>query len=156
VNTRFDASSSAGSSLVRTRRYGAVMRNVRNERRDVDPALLYGIDVPVMVRGASLGFTALVLGGLPAPLAERIPVLGPAWLPVVALLGSVLAGSRVGAASSPVRHGAAAACSAYLLVVPLLMMSPQRPDTAAIGLAAVAAVLVGGLAGTVAGRLGGD
>jgi hypothetical protein len=147
------ASSSAGSPLVRAGRYRAAMRNVRNERRDLDPALLYGIDVPAMVRGASVGFMALVLGGMLAPLAERIPVVGPAWLPVVALLGSVLAGSRVGEASSPWRHGGAAALSGYLLVVPLVMMSPQRPEMAAIGMAACAAAMVGALAGAVAGRL---
>lgn len=117
-----------------------------------DTALFRGVDLATMIRGASLGFSVLVLGGLVAPLAARLPVLGPVWLPVVAAVAFALAGSRIGVATAPARHGGVAAVSAYLLVVPLVMMAPVRPEMPALGLSAGAAVLVGALAGAVAAR----
>lgn len=107
------------------------------------------VDAPALMRGASTGFTVLVVGGLTAPLATRLlPVVGVAWLPLVAVAAFSVSGSRIGVAPRPPVHGAAAAVSAYLLVLPLVLLGGGFHAGQAVATAA-AALLVGSLAGAV-------
>jgi hypothetical protein len=111
-----------------------------------------GVDAPRVVRGASAGFTVLVLGGLSAPLAANfVPVVGVAWLPLTSIVAFVVAASRIGTATRPWAHGAVAALSAYLLILPLVLMSPAGRVPAQIALTAAAAVVVGALTGLLRG-----
>ena len=48
------------------------------------------VDWVSLVRGASLAFSVLVIGGLAAPLGARIPVVGPAWLIITAVVAFLL------------------------------------------------------------------
>ncbi|KAA9165978.1 hypothetical protein FPZ12_003210 [Amycolatopsis acidicola] len=108
------------------------------------------VDAPGVVRGASTGFTVLVLGGLAAPLGALVPVAGTVWLPVVALVAFVVAAARVGTAPRPWLHGMVAALSAYLLVLPLVLLGGSH-DVGQMGLTFLAAVLVGAGSGFLAG-----
>jgi len=109
------------------------------------------IDAPKAVRGASTGFTILVLGGLSAPVAVALlPVVGIAWLPLVAVVAFVVAAARIGSAPNPWVHGVVSALSAYLLVLPLVVLG-GRPNPAQIAMTAGAAVVVGAVTGLVQG-----
>lgn len=115
------------------------------------------IDTPTAVRGASRGFTVLVLGGLSAPLiAMTVPPLGAVWLTLAAVVAFTLAGARIGAAARPAVHGAVAATLAYLLVLPLVLIGPVGRDPLQIGLTLLTAVAVGGIAGMLSARRGRD
>ncbi|MBN9739298.1 MULTISPECIES: hypothetical protein [unclassified Pseudonocardia] len=105
-----------------------------------------------LVRGASLAFSVLVVGGLAAPLGSRIPVIGPLWLILVSLLAFVLAGYRIGSATDPKVHGAVTAVIGYLLVVPLVTMASGFLDVQQFVLTTLCAIVMGGLAGHLAGR----
>ncbi len=116
-------------------------------------ALFASIDTPTAVRGASRGFTVLVLGGLSAPLvAMTVPPLGAVWLTLAAVVGFALAGARIGTAVRPAVHGAVAATFAYVLVLPLVLIAPVGRDPVQVGLTLLTAVAVGGLAGMVSAR----
>lgn len=110
------------------------------------------VDAPLVVRGASSGFTVLLLGGLAMPLAVAfVPVVGRGWLPFVALLAFVASALRVGSARRPWLHGLVSAMSAYLLVLPLVSLGGAA-DPGQIGLTSVAAVVMGSATGFVSGR----
>jgi hypothetical protein len=80
------------------------------------------IDVPVAVRGASTGFSILIIGGLMSPIiAAFSPPLAGTWLTAVAIAAFAISARRVGLASVPVLHGAFAAVASYVLVLPLLL-----------------------------------
>lgn len=113
------------------------------------------IDVPNAVRGASTGFSILVIGGLLAPLTTLIS--GPVatiWLTAVAVVAFVVAARRSRRAANPGVHGAVAAVFAYLLVLPLLLPFEQGRNPSQIMLTLVTAVLVGALTGRLAARHG--
>lgn len=111
------------------------------------------IDMPTAVRGASRGFSVLVLGGLSAPLvAVAVPMLGAVWLTLTAVVAFSLAGWRIGSASRPPLHGAVAAVMAYLLVLPLVLFASTGGDPVQITLTLLTAVVVGAVAGVVSGR----
>lgn len=113
-----------------------------------------GIDGPAMVRAASTGFTVLLLGGLVAPLvAAMVPVVGRFWLVLVAVAAFVIAGSRIGAAAAPAVHGAVAAVSSYLLMLPGVMMTTGL-QVGQVLTTASAAVVVGALGGYLTARFG--
>ena len=82
------------------------------------------IDFPVAVRGASSGFTVLVIGALLSQLillvAPRSPALVVVFAPYV--LGSYVAARKVGNAAVPVLHGMAASVGAFLLTLPVLLL----------------------------------
>lgn len=82
------------------------------------------IDFPVAVRGASSGFTVLVIGVLLSQLilllAPRSPALVVVFAPYV--LGSYVAARKVGNATVPALHGIAASVGAFLLTVPVLLL----------------------------------
>ena len=106
------------------------------------------------MRGASTGFTVLLVGELLAPLAAGLgSVVGLLWLSLVGAAGFVTAGSRVGTARITWLQGGLAAVAALALTVPLRMLVGL--DTAeqwyAVGVSAIFGLVVGALAGRSAG-----
>ena len=79
------------------------------------------VDVPVAIKGASFGFSILVIGILLSALTQ---VAGPAVSTAVAALTYVLAfflaARTTGVATVPALHGAVAAVVAYSLTLPLM------------------------------------
>lgn len=110
------------------------------------------VDWASLARGASICFSVLVVGGLSAPLGSRIPVVGPAWLIATAVLAFVVAGYQIGAAPDPRVHGAGTAVIGYLLVLPLTVMATGALDPLQLVLTLLTAVVMGALAGHLAGR----
>ena len=82
------------------------------------------VDFAVAVRGASSGFSVLVIGTLLSQLilvlAPSSPALAVVFAPYV--LGSYVAARKVGNATVPALHGIAASVGAYLLTLPLLLL----------------------------------
>ncbi|HWD05783.1 MAG TPA: hypothetical protein VG674_25375 [Amycolatopsis sp.] len=116
-------------------------------------ALWGGIDAEALIRGCSRGFTVLVLGGLLAPLAGRLPVIGPCWLSAVAVAAFAVGGVRVGGSEHPVVQGIVAAVSSYLLVLPLVLAGGGgAAGLGWIGLTAAVALAVGAAAGFAGAR----
>lgn len=111
-------------------------------------------DLPALVRGASSGFTVLVLGELLLPLVGALSsTLAALWLSLVGAAGFVIAGRRVGRARRPLLQGGAAALGALTLTLPLrvLVDSPLGPLALLVG--AVFAVAVGATSGRAAAAL---
>ena len=82
------------------------------------------VDFPVAVRGASSGFSVLVIGTLLSQLililAPSSPALAVVFAPYV--LGAYVAARKVGNATVPALHGIAASVGAFLLTLPLLLL----------------------------------
>ena len=110
------------------------------------------IDWVALVRGASTGFSVLVVGGLAAPIMSNLPLVGAPWLIITAVVAFVVAGSRIGHAVTPAVQGASTAVAAYLLCLPLVVLATRSLDLSQLGLTMLTAVLMGGLAGHLAGR----
>lgn len=118
------------------------------------------IDWPQAIRGASTGFTVLVVGGLAGPLMATVPVVGQPWLLIVAVVAFAVAAWRVGDALAPAVHGAAAAVVSFLLVFPLLLIIGGRLgfdqlafySATAIGMALVTGAGVGAVRGMQRGH----
>lgn len=86
-------------------------------------AALPALDVPELVRGASSGFTVLLLGSAAQPLASAASAqLGLLWLSLTAALAFVLAGRRTGRAARPLVQGPFAAVLAFTLTLPLVVV----------------------------------
>lgn len=111
------------------------------------------VDWMHLVKGASTGFTVLVVGGLSAPIMSRVPVIGVAWLIITAGVAFVVAGSRIGDALSPAVHGAATAMAAYLLALPLVVLASGTIDLQQVLLTSITSIVVGAIAGATAARL---
>lgn len=113
------------------------------------------IDVPNAVRGASTGFSVLVIGGLLAPMTTLVSgLVATVWLTGVAVLAFVVAGRRSQAAVRPGVHGAAAAVLAYVLVLPLLLPFEAARSWSQVAATFATAVVVGAVTGLVAARRG--
>lgn len=111
------------------------------------------VDVPNLVRGASTGFSILVIGGLMSPLTTLISdMVATVWVTGVAVLAFAVAARRSRLAAVPAAHGAAAAVFAYVLVLPLLLPFEQARNPEQIGMTFLAAVVVGSAAGSLAAR----
>jgi hypothetical protein len=111
------------------------------------------IDVPAAVRGASAGFSVLLIGGLLGPLiAVKAPGIGSLFLTGTAILAFFLAARKTGNATSPALHGAVAAVLAYLLVLPLVLMSSAGRDLRQSAVTLVTAISVGALTGWMNSR----
>ncbi|SNR82151.1 hypothetical protein SAMN06265360_12136 [Haloechinothrix alba] len=111
---------------------------------------LASVDPPAVLRGASSGFTVLVIGGLAAPVVVGVvPAAGMVWLPLVAVVAFVVAAARGGSHRVPAVQGATAALTAYLLVLPLVVLVTRSVDLVQIATTASTAVLVGAGAGYV-------
>ncbi len=113
------------------------------------------IDVPNAVRGASTGFSVLLLGGLVAPMVTLASTaLAIVWLTGVAVVAFAVAARRSRLAGAPAAHGAFAALFSYVLVLPLLLPFEQSRDPLQILLTAITAVVVGaGVGSLAAGRV---
>jgi hypothetical protein len=111
------------------------------------------IDVPVAVRGASAGFSVLLIGGLLGPLiAIKAPAVGGVFLTATAILAFFLAARKTGTAGNPALHGAVAAVLAYALVLPLVLMSPAGRDLRQSVMTLATAISVGALTGWMMSR----
>jgi hypothetical protein len=110
------------------------------------------VDVPLVLRGASVGFTVLVAGELIA-LALATAAPGPAslLLALTGAAGSVVAALVASRSGPPPTQGALAAAGAYLLTLPLRVMAgginPLR-----VYLDFSFAVVIGWLAGKKLGK----
>jgi hypothetical protein len=114
------------------------------------------VDVPNAVRGASTGFSVLLIGGLVAPMVTLAStVLATVWLTGVAVVAFAIAARRSRLAGAPAAHGAVAAVFSYVLVLPLLLPFEQSRDPLQILLTTATAVVVGAGCGSLAaGRIG--
>ena len=109
------------------------------------------VDVPNAVRGASTGFSVLLIGGLLAPMVTLAStVLATVWLTGVAVVAFAVAARRSRLAGAPAAHGAVAAVFSYVLVLPLLLPFEQARDPLQILLTTVTAVVVGAACGSLA------
>lgn len=113
---------------------------------------LAAIDPVATVRGMSSGFSVLVIGGLVAPLASRVALLGSFVLVLAAVAGFVAAARRPGNSPVPRVFGATAAVGAYLLVLPLVGMATHHWDALQIAVTTASALVVGGIVGELRGR----
>ncbi len=114
------------------------------------------VDEAALIKGASTGFTVLIIGELLSPLASGLnATLGLFWLSLVGAAGFVVAGTRVGIARRPAIHGALAALAALALTVPLRLIAggPITDQAYALFVSAVFGMVVGAIAGRGAGRL---
>ena len=113
------------------------------------------VDVPVAIRGASTGFSVLLLGTLLAQFAAAfLPrPAGIALIVATVVLGFAVAARRTGTASIPALHGAVAAELAYLLVLPL-QWHFGRPALSEIAFTVATAIVVGAATPALLARFG--
>lgn len=112
------------------------------------------LDEAALVRGASAGFTVLLIGELLAPVASQVNgTLGLLWVSMVGAAGFVTAGVRIGAAVKPWIQGALAAFAAFALTIPLRLLVGLEgsQDLYRVSVSAVFSLVVGALAGRGAG-----
>lgn len=101
-----------------------------------------GVDTAAAVRGASRGFTVLLLGGVVQPwVATLLPPMGFVWLAVVAVTAFVFAAVTAGGAAASWQTTVAAAAGAYLLVLPLVASAGAIDPTQVAGTGATAVVI---------------
>jgi len=111
------------------------------------------IDWVLVVRGASTGFTVLVLSGLASLVVFKQNLLaGLIFLGAGVLAAFVVAAWRARTADSPVFTGAVAALMSYTLAVPLLYLSQRNLDYLAILAFAAVPLLVGAVSGFALSR----
>jgi len=114
------------------------------------------IDFPIAVRGASAGFSVLLIGSLLAMLLTFIfPAYGALLTVIAAIVGFYVAAYRVGAASIPALHGAFAAVLSYLLVLPIwwnFSFARNRMDVGIAVLCFALALSTGSLTGWMNSR----
>lgn len=115
-------------------------------------AWLESIDPAATVRGASRGFTVLLLGGLVQPVTAMLPVVGLVWLPLTAMVAFVVAAWKPGGSASFPLYGAVSGLGAYLLMLPLVLLQPAGRSPVQIGCTVAVAVLVGAGTGWWRGR----
>lgn len=111
------------------------------------------IDSATVVRGSSAGLTVLVLGGLLAPIAAvKAPAIGSLALVLTAVAGFATAAARQWSGPRPVVQGILAAVGAYLLVLPLVVMSQHGWDVVQVACTLLTAVVVGASTPAILGR----
>ena len=127
-------------------------RSVHSRRLPREPEA--PVDLSAAASGASTGFSILLLGSLAAPIAAALlPGLGSAWNALVAAAAFSVAGVRIGNARAPALHGALAALSSYLLMMPLVVFTAvQQVRTGPVGMTLAGAVAVGAATGFVNGK----
>lgn len=112
------------------------------------------VDFPSAVRGASLGFSVLVIGiMLSAVIATQAPRAGVSASLFVHVIAFTLASRRLGHTRNPALHGAAAASAAYALTLPLILRDPAGRNLTQISLTIALAITVGALTGWLASRV---
>lgn len=106
-------------------------------------------DLGRTVRGASRGFTVLLLGGVVQPWVGTLsPTAGYYWLVVVAVAAFIVAARSALPMGSPRGswvNGPAAALASYVLVLPLVLSAAGTFPVEQVVLTAVTAVLTGSL-----------
>lgn len=103
------------------------------------------VDVPAVVRGASVGFSVLVVGGLLAPMAVQVWAgLGLVWLPAVAVIAFAWAAGKACVVRETPVQGVLSAVTAYILVLPLVALGSGGIDAGQVSLTVLAAIAVGG------------
>jgi len=106
------------------------------------------VDVPNAVRGASTGFSILVIGFL---LAFFVSMTSQAatliWIAAVGVVAFATAARRSQQAANPFLHGAAAALLSFALVLPLLLPFKEGRDPLSLGLSVLGALVVGPISG---------
>ena len=116
-------------------------------------AWLDRVDWVLVVRGASTGFSVLVIGFLANPIFFHInQVAGLVELVAVALAASVVAAWRTRAADSPTISGAVAALISFTLIVPLIYLSQRSLNVSWVLTFAAGALIVGAVTGFVLSR----
>jgi hypothetical protein len=121
--------------------------------REVGPGSV-ALDWGALARGASSGFTVLFIGGWLYPAALKLGPTGEVgYLVAVGLIGFGLAGVRCGQAAAPALHGSIAAVLGYVLMVPVILIAHRETFGGQLGWAVLGALLVGGAAGHISGRL---
>lgn len=117
------------------------------------PAVASRIDTPHAVRGASAGFSVLLIGGLLAPMVGMAaPVLGSVWLTLAAIVAFIVSARRIGRATMPELQGALAALLSYVLVLPLILPFQAGRNLPQILLTLATAISVGACTGWIQSR----
>lgn len=112
-----------------------------------------GSGTAAVVRGASRGFTVLVVGGLLTPVvAAVVPALTQWWILLVAAVAFALAGAMVRTTERPALHGAVAATGSLTLLVPLWLLARGDSSPIQMLLTLLMALVVGSLSGAFFGR----
>lgn len=112
------------------------------------------IDPSAAARGASRGFTILLLGGLSVPIvASVVPPLGSVWLTLTSVAAFVAAAWHAAVSECPARQGALTALGAYLLVLPLVVVATHQLSAAQIAVTAIVAITVGAVTGWTRARI---
>ena len=110
------------------------------------------IDVAIVVRAASAGFTYLIVAELAAVVLGLVGLPGGLLIAVFAAAVYAIVGRRAASGNAaPMLHGGLAALSAYVLTIPLRFIASD-PEPAFIATGLVFAVVVGGLAGRIESR----
>jgi hypothetical protein len=123
-------------------------RRAYNETVERTPAVV----VPLIVRGAALGFCVFVAGELlVSALARTAPALAGGLLALVGLAAPALAGLNAGRAGPPALQGALAGLGAYVLTLPLRALVGGVLTPVDV-VAPIFSAAIGGLAGSIAGR----
>lgn len=125
-------------------------REARSER----PTQLPAINGADSLRAASTGLTVLFVGGALAKIvAIFVPTSQLWWLPLVAMIGYAVAGSRIGNAGRPTLQGALAGLLAWALVaIGRLGWGFAGYTPALTFVELLPAIAIGALAGWMAGR----
>jgi hypothetical protein len=111
------------------------------------------IDWVLAVRGASTGFSVLIISGLLNGLFNKIsPVVGLVQLVIGALAASVVAAWRSRTTDTPMLTGAVAALLSYTLAIPLIYLGERRLDYRVLIAFAAIALAVGAITGLLFGR----
>jgi hypothetical protein len=109
------------------------------------------VDVPVAIKGASFGFSVLVIGILLSALTQMgSPAMSTAIAVLTYVLAFFLAARNVGTATVPALHGVVAATVAYGLTLPLILRDPAGRNLTQISFTLALAVTVGALTGWAA------
>lgn len=102
-----------------------------------------------LVKGASRGFTVLLLGGAVQPLVGvAVPPLGYVWLVIVAVAAFVWSASIATRGGAPTVYGVTAAFGSYALVLPVVVLGGGL-NAMQVGYTTVLAVIVGFVVGSL-------
>lgn len=109
-------------------------------RRSGQPQAASGDNI---VKGASRGFTVLLLGGAVQPLVgTALPAVGYPWLALIAVAAFAWSASIATRGGAPAAHGVFAALGAYALVLPVVVMGGAL-DLMQVGYTTALALIVG-------------
>ncbi len=113
---------------------------------------------PLVVAGASRGFSVLLVGGVVQPwVGHLLPALGYVWLLLVAVAAFAWAARPRAVSATPPSElrseralvGTTAALGSYALVLPLVLSVADAVPVAQVALTSLTALTVGALAGAL-------